>query len=146
MSRASASARWQALKAILSEGHLLLMYAVVGLWAATDLAFFLAVSVVAYGDGGPGAVGLVGAARVLPGALCLGFVAVVADRVSRPLLVAGVNAAFVAISLAMAATVAAGRQPPGAGVCSRSRLRRLRPPPAEPPRAAAAARPPPRPS
>ena len=52
MARASA-ARWQALKAILSEGHLLLMYAVVGLWAATDLAFFLAVSVVAYGDGGP---------------------------------------------------------------------------------------------
>ena len=79
-----------------------------GLWAATELAFFLAVSVVAYGDGGPGAVGLVGAARVLPGALCLGFVAVVADRVSRPLLVAAVNAAFVAISLVMAATVAAG--------------------------------------
>ena len=108
MSRVSPSARWQALRGILAVGHLRRMYAVVGLWAATDLAFFLAVSVVAYGDGGPGAVGLVGAARVLPGALCLGFVAVVADRVSRPLLVAAVNAAFVAISLVMAATVAAG--------------------------------------
>ena len=108
MSRVSPSARWQALRGILAVGHLRRMYAVVGLWAATDLAFFLAVSVVAYGDGGPGAVGLVGAARVLPGALCLGFVAVVADRVSRPLLVAAVNVAFVVISLVMAATVAAG--------------------------------------
>lgn len=84
------------------------MYAVVGLWAATDLAFFLATSVVAHNAGGPGAVGLVGAARVLPGALCMGFVAVVADRASRPVLVAGVNAAFVVVSLAMAATLAAG--------------------------------------
>ena len=108
MSRVSPSARWEALRGILAVGHLRRMYVVVGLWAATELAFFLAVSVVAYGDGGPGAVGLVGAARVLPGALCLGFVAVVADRVSRPLLVAAVNAAFVAISLVMAATVAVG--------------------------------------
>jgi hypothetical protein len=45
---------------------------------------------------------------VLPGALCLGFVAVVADRVSRPLLVAAANVALVAISLVMAATVALG--------------------------------------
>ena len=108
MSRVSPSARWTALRGILAVRHLRRMYVVVGLWAATELAFFLAVSVVAYGDGGPGAVGLVGAARVLPGALCLGFVAVVADRVSRPLLVAAVNAAFVAISLVMAATVAVG--------------------------------------
>jgi MFS family permease len=108
MPRASSSARWVALREILAVGHLRRMYAVVGLSAATDVGFFLAVSVVAYGDGGPGAVGLVGAARVLPGALCLGFVAVVADRVSRPLLVAAANVALVGICLLMAALVAAG--------------------------------------
>jgi len=106
--RIAARTRWRSLRGILAEGHLLLLYAVVGLWAATDLAFFLATSVVAHEVGGAGAVGLVGAVRVLPGALCMGFIAVVADRTSRTLLVAGANVVFAGLSLLMALAVSQG--------------------------------------
>jgi MFS family permease len=108
MPRVSAATRWQLLRGIVSEGHLLVLFAVVGLWAACDVALFLATSVVALDAGGAHAVGLVGAVRVLPGALCIGFVGVLADRVSRSLLVAGVNLVLAAICLGMAAAVSAG--------------------------------------
>src|ERR1043165_6233176 len=104
MPRVSAATRWQLLRGILTEGPLVLLFVVWGLWAACDAAIFLATSVVVFNLGGVHAVGLVGAMRVLPGALCLGFVAVVGDRVSRSLLVAGSLAALAAVSLAMAAT------------------------------------------
>ena len=109
MTRVSYATRWRLLRGILAEPHLGLMYAVVGLWAATDVAFFLAISVVAHDLGGPAAVGLVGAVRVLPGALGMGLVAFVADRTSRPLLVAAVNVVMGLLCLAMAASVDAGR-------------------------------------
>jgi predicted MFS family arabinose efflux permease len=105
MPRVSAATRWQLLRGILTEGPLLLLFVVWGLWAACDVAVFLATSVVAHDVGGIHAVGLVGAVRVLPGALCLGYVAVVGDRMSRSLLAAVANVALAAVSLAMAATV-----------------------------------------
>ncbi|MEO6512226.1 MAG: cyclic nucleotide-binding domain-containing protein [Nocardioides sp.] len=108
MPRVSYSTRWRLLRGILAEPHLRLMYVVVGLWAATDVAFFLAVSVVAHDRGGSAAVGLVGAVRVLPGALGMGLVAFVADRASRPLLVAVVNVVMAVLCVALAASVHAG--------------------------------------
>jgi MFS family permease len=108
MARVSASARWQLLRGILGEGPLMLLFVVWGLWAACDAAVFLATSVVALDLGGVHAVGIVGAARVLPGALCLGYVALVGDRVSRSLLVVGSLVVMAAVSLAMAATTSAG--------------------------------------
>ncbi len=87
------------------------LFVSVGSWAATDAAFLLTASVLALDLGGPGAVGLVGALRVLPAALCAGLVTGVTDRVSRPLIIAAVNAALVVV--AVAAAVAAGH---GAGL------------------------------
>ena len=53
MSRRAASPRWRALRGILGRArHLRRMYVIVGLSGRRPtLAFFLAVSVVAYGDG-----------------------------------------------------------------------------------------------
>ena len=76
--------------------------------AATDVALFLATSVVAYDLGGPAAVGLVGAVRVFPSMLTASGAALVTDRVHRPHVIAGVNAVFVLVALALAAGVAFG--------------------------------------
>ena len=75
---------------------------IVGARSATDVALFLATSVVAYELGGATAVGVVGAVRVLPSMVTAGSAALVADRVRRPLVIAGVNASFVVVSLALA--------------------------------------------
>lgn len=73
-----------------------------GAWVTTDWAFLIVVSVMALRIGGPAAVGLVGALRVLPAAALSGVVAVVSDRLPRPLLLAVVNAAWCVIALVMA--------------------------------------------
>ncbi len=78
---------------------------IVGSRSATDVALFLATSVVAYDIGGPAAVGVVGAMRVLPGVLTAGSASIVADRVRRPLVIAGANGCFVLVALALAAGV-----------------------------------------
>ncbi|MGB7819742.1 MAG: MFS transporter, partial [Ornithinibacter sp.] len=111
MSGVGASSRWRTLTEVLGDRDLGRLFIGVGSWAATDAAFLLAVSVLALDLGGPGAVGLVGALRVLPAAVCAGLFSGVADRVSRPLIIAGVNAALVVV--AVVAAVAAGR---GAGL------------------------------
>ncbi len=78
---------------------------IVGARSATDVALFLATSVVAYEIGGPAAVGLVGAVRVLPSMVTAGSASLVADRVRRPLVIAGVNACFVVVALLLAVGV-----------------------------------------
>jgi MFS family permease len=79
---------------------------IVGARSGTDVALFLATSVVAFDLGGATAVGVVGAVRVLPSMVTAGSAALVADRVRRPLVIAGVNACFVVVALALALGVA----------------------------------------
>ncbi len=71
-------------------------------WVVTDWAFLITVSVMALEIGGAAAVGLVGAVRVLPAAVLSGLVAVISDRLPRPLLLAVVNAAWCLVALTMA--------------------------------------------
>jgi MFS family permease len=105
MARVGLAPRWRLLRGILTEPHLLLLFLVVGLAAACDTAVFLATSVVAIDVGGAQAVGLVGAVRVLPGALAIGFVAALADRYSRTLVVAAALAGLSLVTVGMAAMV-----------------------------------------
>jgi MFS family permease len=71
-------------------------------WVATDLALLVTLSVVAFSLDGVGAVGLVAAARVLPGAVLGPLLATAADRLPRPLLLAGLHLGWAAASLALA--------------------------------------------
>jgi MFS family permease len=77
-------------------------------WVATDLALLVTLAVVAFSLDGVGAVGLVAAARVLPGAVLGPLLATAADRLPRPLLLAGVHLFWAAASLALAWAAAAG--------------------------------------
>jgi MFS family permease len=76
-----------------------------GCWVATDLALLVVLSVVGYAVGGVGAVGLVGAARVLPGALLGPLVVPLVDRFPRPRMLAASHAfgAVTSLLLALAA-------------------------------------------
>ena len=73
-----------------------------GAWTATDWAFLVAVSVLALDLGGAPAVGLVGAMRVLPSALVAPISSMITDRVSRPKVLAFVNASWLLVTLVMA--------------------------------------------
>ena len=55
-----------------------------GIWVAADWTVLIATAVLAYQVGGAAGIGLVGAARVLPGALLAGIASLAADRLSRP--------------------------------------------------------------
>jgi hypothetical protein len=77
-------------------------------WVATDLALLVTLAVVAFSLDGVGAVGLVAAARVLPGAVLGPLLATAADRLPRPLLLAGLHLFWAAASLALAWAAAAG--------------------------------------
>ncbi|MBF4766329.1 MFS transporter [Nocardioides agariphilus] len=97
--------RWRALLECMVDRNVSRLLLIVGARSATDVALFLATSVVAYDLGGPAAVGLVGAVRVLPSMVTAGSAALVADRVRRPLVIAGVNACFVLVALLLACVV-----------------------------------------
>ena len=73
-----------------------------GAWVTTDWAFLITVSVMALELGGPAAVGLVGAVRVLPSALLSGVIAGLSDRLPRPVLLAFVHGSWCVIALMMA--------------------------------------------
>lgn len=102
------SSRWAKARVALTNGDLRRLLLAVGSWSGTEAAFLLAASILALDLGGPAAVGLVGALRVLPAAVSASLVGTVADRVSRPLIVTGVNAAFVGVALVAAATAWVG--------------------------------------
>ena len=104
----SVRGRWRALLEVMVDHDVSRLLLIVGARAATDVALFLATSVVAYDLGGPAAVGLVGAVRVLPSMLTASGAALVTDRVHRPHVIAGVNAVFVLVALGLAAGVATG--------------------------------------
>lgn len=101
------AARWRTLREVVGERDLGRLHLTVGLWATADAAFVLTATVTAYSFGGAGAVGLVGAVRVLPLALTSSLGALLADRVPRPRLVATVCVAAAVAAVAMAATVSA---------------------------------------
>lgn len=105
MSDAAPAGRWRALLECMVDRDISRLLIIVGARSATDVALFLATSVVAYELGGATAVGVVGAVRVLPSMVTAGSAALVADRVRRPLVIAGVNACFVMVALALAAGV-----------------------------------------
>jgi len=79
-----------------------------GAWVTTDWAFLITVSVMALEVGGPAAVGLAGAVRVLPSALLGPVVAPLADRLPRPLVLMSVQGTWCVISLVMAWFAVAG--------------------------------------
>ena len=108
MSDFSLTGRWRLLVGVMRDRDVRRLLLIVGSRAATDVALFLATSVVAYDLGGPAAVGLVGAVRVFPSMLTASGAALVTDRVHRPHVIAGVNAVFVLVALALAAGVAFG--------------------------------------
>lgn len=82
--------RWSSqLKQAFAEPNLARLLLIWGIWVAADWTVVIATSVLGYQLGGPAGVGLVGAARALPGALLSGFVALATDRISRPRVLAG---------------------------------------------------------
>src|SRR5215207_4647061 len=78
-----------------------------GEWAAT-----VALGVIAFRDGGAGALALVGAARMLPAALVAPFAGVLADRGDRERTLAGVGLARALLLGAAAGALAAGAATP----------------------------------
>lgn len=73
-----------------------------GLWVITDWAFLITVSVMALDIGGPTAVGLVGAIRVLPAAALAPVLSGLSDRLPRPALLCAVNVIWAIIALLLA--------------------------------------------
>lgn len=79
---------------------------------SSEFAFITALGVYAFKEGGAGAVGLVGFARLLPAALALPFAGALADRMRRERLL--VTAGLVRAGAIGLAAAAAGLQAPGA--------------------------------
>lgn len=78
-----------------------------GVWVSTDWALLITVSLVALELDGPTAVGLVGAARVLPAAVLTSPLSVLTDRWSRPRLLAVVYAGWALLAVLLAWVVSA---------------------------------------
>jgi MFS family permease len=96
-------ARLRATRDAVADPQLARLLTVWGVWIATDWALLITVSVIALERGGPVAVGLVGAARVLPSAVLLAAGAsAVADRVSRPRVLAVVQGVGCVMATALA--------------------------------------------
>lgn len=79
-----------------------------GTFFVIEWTSLVALSVWAYEQGGASAIGLVGLARLLPGAIALPFGALAADRFARRALVAGVFVSLAAIHTALAVAVGTG--------------------------------------
>ena len=99
MADAGTPTRWATVREVVADRQVARLLAVVASWAATENAFLLAASVLALDLGGPAGVGLAGAMRVLPAAVSATFVAGLADRVQRALVIAVVGAGSVLSSL-----------------------------------------------
>lgn len=79
-----------------------------GAFFVIEWTSLVALSVWAYQQGGASAIGLVGLARLLPGAIALPLGALAADRFSRRTLVAGVFLSMAVIHAALALAMGAG--------------------------------------
>jgi hypothetical protein len=75
---AAVSARTGGLRIVVANPDLKNLAMSWGAWVAGDWAFLIALSVLAYAEGGIAAVGIAGAARVLPAAAVAPWAAVVA--------------------------------------------------------------------
>jgi len=73
-----------------------------GAWVGGEWAFLITLSVLAYAEGGIAAVGIAGAARVLPAAALAPWASVVADRIPRPRMLAVIHVAWAVHTLALA--------------------------------------------
>ncbi|WP_298135251.1 MFS transporter [Micropruina sp.] len=94
--------RWgDQLKQAFAEPNLARLLLIWGIWVAADWTVVIATSVLGYQLGGPAGIGLVGAARALPGALLSGFVALATDRISRPRVLAGSQVLLGLVSMTM---------------------------------------------
>lgn len=94
--------RWgDQLKQAFAEPNLARLLLIWGIWVAANWTVVIATSVLGYQLGGPAGIGLVGAARALPGALLSGFVALATDRISRPRVLAGSQVLLGLVSMTM---------------------------------------------
>lgn len=105
---AAASRRNAAVLDVMRNHDLRLLQLGWGAFYLIEWTALVALSVWAYDEGGASAIGLVGLARLLPGAIALPFGALAADRVSRRTLVAGVFLAIAAVHAALAVAVGTG--------------------------------------
>ncbi len=85
-----------------SGAGLPLLLLVWGLFKVADWALVMTLSVVALDLGGPAAVGVVGALRVVPGALLSGVVSGLADRWPRPLVLSAALLTWSVLTLVLA--------------------------------------------
>jgi MFS family permease len=88
---AALSARAGGLRVVVANPDLKNLAMSSGAWVAGDWAFLITLSVLAYAEGGIPAVGIAGAARVLPAAAAAPWAAVVADRFPRPRVLAVIH-------------------------------------------------------
>ncbi len=98
---AALSARTDGLRVVVANPDLKNLAMSWGAWVAGDWAFLIALSVLAYAQGGIGAVGIVGAARILPAALVAPWASVMADRYPRPRVLAVIHMAWAVHVLAL---------------------------------------------
>lgn len=106
--RSGLRGRFGVARAALGNPGLVRLLASWGGWTTAEWGLLVALSVVAFDRGGPVAVGLVGVVQVLPGALLGPLTGVVADRRSRPRVLAVVHGCWCLMVLGQAALVAAG--------------------------------------
>lgn len=106
--RSGLRGRSRVARAALGNPALVRLLASWGGWTTAEWGLLVALSVVAFDRGGPVAVGLVGVVQVLPGALLGPLTGVVADRRSRPRVLAVVHGCWCLMVLGQAALVAAG--------------------------------------
>ena len=104
--RVVAGGRLAAVVAVVRHRELRRLQVAWGAWFLVDAMVTVALAVWAFRDGGTARVGVVGVARLLPGAVALPFGAWAADRFPRRRVVAGVFAATGATLAALAAVVA----------------------------------------
>ncbi len=95
-------------RAALAKPDLARLMVVWGAWVTADWVLLIATSVLAYEVGGAGAVGLVGAARVLPGAVLASFASMAADRYPRPRVLAVTQLLMILVSGAILWSAGAG--------------------------------------
>lgn len=90
--------RWTGTREALGNRNLARLLATWGVWMTADWALLITVSLLALGTGGPAAVGLLGAVRVLPAAVLTGPVSGLTDRWSRSRLLAAVYAGWAVLA------------------------------------------------
>jgi dGTPase len=95
-------------RAALTKPNLARLMGVWGAWVTAEWVLLIATSVLAYEVGGAAAVGLVGAARVLPGAVLASIASIATDRYPRPRVLAVTQVLMALVSGAILWSAASG--------------------------------------